>query len=113
MYNVPQGFTNQLFMRMFRKFAAGLAIVYLALCAGLVGVMHHPVLFGEVMRHVPEPLMMVVPFRRLWFLARAGKLKAGDPAPSFVLPTADRQSSISLASFRGQRPVVLIFGSYT
>ncbi len=96
-----------------RKFAAAIAVVYVGLSAALVAVMHRPILFGEVMRHVPDPLMMVVPFKQLWFLARAGRLKVGEPAPSFNLPAADKQSSISLASFRGQRPVVLIFGSYT
>ena len=100
-------------MRRFRKFAVAFAIVYVAILAGLVTVMRRPMVFGEVMRHVPGPLMMVVPFKPLWFLARAGRLKVGDPAPGFDLPTADRQSSISLASFRGQKPVVLIFGSYT
>ena len=100
-------------MRKFRKFAVAFAAVYLALSAGLLAVMHRPILFGEVMRHVPDPLMMVVPFKQLWFLARAGRLKVGDPAPGFNLPAADKQSSVSLASFRGQKPVVLIFGSYT
>jgi hypothetical protein len=100
-------------MRRLRKFATAFAAVYLALSAGLLAVMHRPVLFGEVMRHVPGPMMMLVPFKQFWFLARAGGLKVGDPAPAFCLPTADKQSSISLASFRGQRPVVLIFGSYT
>jgi hypothetical protein len=100
-------------MRKFRKFAAVFAVIYLALSAGLVAVMRRPVLFGKMMSHVPGPMMMLVPFKPLWFLARAGGLKAGDPAPGFNLPAADRQSSVSLASFRGQKPVVLIFGSYT
>jgi hypothetical protein len=100
-------------MRKLRRFAAAFALIYLALSAGLLVVMQRPVLFGEVMRHVPGPMMMLVPFKQLWFLARAGGLKAGDPAPGFNLPAADKQSSVSLASFRGQKPVVLIFGSYT
>jgi hypothetical protein len=100
-------------VRKFRKFAIAFAIAYLALAAGLVAIMHRPVVFGEVMRHVPEPMMMLVPFKQLWFLARAGALKPGDAAPDFKLPAADRKSFISLASFRGVRPVVLIFGSYT
>jgi len=100
-------------MTKFRKFAVAFAVFYLALSAALVAVMQRPILFGEVMRHVPDPLMMVVPFKQLWFLARAGRLKVGDPAPTFNLPAADRQSSISLATYRGQKPVVLIFGSYT
>lgn len=100
-------------MSNFRRFAAVFAALYLALSAGLVAVMHRPILFGEVMRHVPDPLMMVFPFKQLWFLARAGRLKVGDPAPGFNLPAADKQSPVSLASFHGQKPVVLIFGSYT
>ena len=100
-------------MRKLGKFAVGFAALYLALSATIVAVMHRPIMFGEVMRHVPEPMMMLVPFKPLWFLARAGRLKVGDPAPEFSLPTADRQSSVTLASFRGQKPVILIFGSYT
>ena len=40
-------------------------------------------------------------------------LKVGQAAPDFTLPTVDRKSEVSLASFRGDRPVVLVFGSYT
>ena len=100
-------------MRKFRKFAVTFVVVYLALSACLVAIMHRPILFGEMMRHVPGPMMMLVPFKPLWFFARGGRLKVGDPAPGFTLPVADRQSFVSLASFRGQKPVVLIFGSYT
>ena len=100
-------------LRRLLKFCVAFGIVYVGLAAGLVTIMRRPVLFGEVMRHVPEPLMMLVPFKQLWFLARSGGLKNGDTAPAFHLPTADNKSLISLASFRGQRPVMLIFGSYT
>ena len=62
-------------MRKFRKFAAAFAVFYLAISAGLLYVMRRPILFGEVMRHVPDPVMMVVPFKRLWFMARAGKAR--------------------------------------
>jgi peroxiredoxin len=34
-------------------------------------------------------------------------------APDFSLPTADRTRIVRLSSFRGDRPVVLVFGSYT
>ncbi len=57
--------------------------------------------------------MMVVPFKQLWFFARAGHLQVGERAPDFNLPTADRQARVQLASFRQQKPVVLVFGSYT
>lgn len=100
-------------MRRLRKFVVPLAVVYVALLGGLLVVMRQPILFGKVMRHVPEPLMMLVPFKQLWFVARAGRLHVGDAAPGFNLPTADKRTRIELAAFRGQKPVVLVFGSYT
>jgi len=100
-------------MLLLRKFAAIFAVVYVAISAGLLVVMRRPVVFSAVMRHVPAPFMMVFPFKPLWYAARWGRLKVGYAAPDFNLPTADRRSSVSLASFRRQKPVVLIFGSYT
>jgi hypothetical protein len=72
-----------------------------------------PERFGTVMRHVPMPLMALVPFESLWNVARGGSLRVGDVSPDFTLPTADTQSEMRLASFRGRMPVVLVFGSYT
>ena len=43
----------------------------------------------------------------------ADALKVGDEAPVFNLQTWERDAEVSLASFKGTRPVVLIFGSYT
>ena len=38
----------------------------------------------------------------------------GDVAPAFTLPTlGNRDKTVSLADFRDERPVALIFGSYT
>ena len=37
----------------------------------------------------------------------------GSPAPDFRLPTLDHRSTVQLSSYRGSRPVVLVFGSYT
>ena len=38
----------------------------------------------------------------------------GEVAPAFTLPTlGDRDKTVSLADFRDERPVALIFGSYT
>jgi hypothetical protein len=65
------------------------------------------------MARVPEPLMLLVPFKQLWFIARAGNVRVGDLAPNFGLPTPDRKARVELAAFRGHRPVVLVFGSYT
>jgi peroxiredoxin len=40
-------------------------------------------------------------------------VNVGDAAPDFRLPTLDRKSTVRLSTFRGDRPVVLVFGSYT
>ncbi len=39
--------------------------------------------------------------------------KVGDLAPTFTLKSSDGKRETSLASFRGKRPVILFFGSYT
>jgi hypothetical protein len=100
-------------MRAFKKILVVAAILYALALGALYGVMRRPVLFGQVMRRVPGPAMFVIPFKPLWFMARAGNLRVGDPAPDFDLPTADKKTRVHLAALRGQRPVVLIFGSYT
>src|SRR5437667_12457508 len=100
-------------MRTVQKIAVVVVVLYASLLAGLLAVMRDPTLFGRVMRRVPEPVFVVIPFKRLWFIARAGRLQAGDAAPEFDLPTHDKKSRVRLASFRGREPVVLIFGTYT
>ncbi len=42
-----------------------------------------------------------------------GAPKVGEKAPVFEIDTLDRKKKVDLAAFRGKRPVVLIFGSYT
>ena len=39
--------------------------------------------------------------------------RPGQPAPDFTLPTPDGKKQITLSDFRGKKPVVLIFGSFT
>jgi hypothetical protein len=68
---------------------------------------------GHFMTKVPGPLMMAFPFETLWTHARAGTVGVGDAAPDFRLPALDHKSVVQLSSFRGDRPVVLVFGSYT
>lgn len=94
------------------------AAVVLPLYLGLVGLIYHkmcqpPEVFGSFMKHVPMPVFLLLPFETLWNRARGGSLQVGDAAPDFSLRTADRASTISLSSFRGSKPVVLVFGSYT
>jgi hypothetical protein len=46
--------------------------------------------------------------------ARGSKVpKVGQIAPDFELRTADGKKRVRLSSFRGKKPVVLIFGSHT
>lgn len=100
-------------MQILRNLAWYVVLLYLVALVALLGVMRQPVLFGQVMSKVPKPLMMVIPFKQLWLLARAGHLQVGDTAPDFSLPTADGKARVRLSSFRGHKPVVLVFGSYT
>jgi peroxiredoxin len=37
----------------------------------------------------------------------------GDAAPDFELLTHDKSQTVRLSDSRGERPVVLVFGSYT
>ena len=91
-----------------------LLIVYLLLSAAMYAAMRQPPeTFGRIMANVPAPAMMVLPFPPLWKAARAGTLQTGDEAPDFDLPTYDHSARVRLSSFRGTRPVVLVFGSYT
>ncbi len=39
--------------------------------------------------------------------------KAGDVAPDFELRDVNGENPVRLSDFQGQKPVVLIFGSYT
>ena len=76
--------------------------------------MHQPpAQFAGTMAKMPMPVMMLFPFETLWSRARAGSVVVGDPAPDFRLTTLDKKAEVALASLRGSKPVVLVFGSYT
>ena len=101
-------------MRALLKIVAGLAVLYVGLLGGMLAAMHQPPeRFAKIVSKMPGPVMRIVPFRPLWIRARAGRLQTGDPAPDFDLPTLDKQSRVRVSLFRGSRPVVLVFGSYT
>lgn len=87
--------------------------LYVTLLGALVSVMKNLELFDKVMSKVPVPVWKLIPMRLLFNIVRAGKLKVGDVAPDFNLPTADKHEHVRLSSFRGKMPVVLVFGSYT
>jgi hypothetical protein len=86
---------------------------YLILVAAMALLMPHLVLFGDVMGRLPKPLWKFLPIKPVWNFVRDGKVQVGDPAPDFDLPTADHLNRVRLSSFRGSKPVILIFGSYT
>lgn len=92
----------------------GVVSVYVMSASALYLAMRQPPeRFGVIMSKVPMAAMMVLPFRPLWMSARAGQLAAGDPAPDFALPTPDRSRTVRASDEWRQRPLVLIFGSYT
>jgi hypothetical protein len=80
----------------------------------LAAMLQPPVTFGLFMRHMPGALVWgALPAPRMWLWARKGALSTGDQAPDFTLPLHKQTGNVTLSSFRGQRPVVLVFGSYT
>jgi hypothetical protein len=101
-------------MRLLRNLIALLAIAWLAFCALMYYEMGSPpAQFAAFMARLPDFVFLFAPFETMWNRARNGGLKPGDQAPDFRLETLDRKLEVSLSSFRGVRPVVLIFGSYT
>jgi hypothetical protein len=101
-------------MKLLARLVAALAGVYVLLVGGLaVAMMQPPDTFGQVMAKMPRAAFIVLPFKPLWMATRAGRLDVGDQAPDFTLSTVDHAADVRLSSHRGQRPVVLVFGSYT
>jgi len=93
---------------------AAVALVYGLAVAGVYAAMRQPPeTFGLIMSKVPMPAMMILPFRPLWMSARGGNLRIGDRAPDFSLPALDESGAVQLSSEFRERPVVLVFGSYT
>ena len=74
-----------------------------------------PQQFGRVMAKISGPIpFLIFPFETLWMRARAGTLQVGSPAPDFLLGKLDKTAQIQLSALTAQqRPVVLVFGSYT
>ena len=77
--------------------------------------MHQPPeVFARVMKKMPgDFVFLLFPFETMWMHARAGTLKVGEAAPDFSLLKQDKSGSVQLSALNRQRPVVLIFGSYT
>ncbi|HEV2963749.1 MAG TPA: hypothetical protein VG649_18120 [Candidatus Angelobacter sp.] len=101
--------------RVFLGLLITLAVVYLSFGIFVWWAMHQPPeVFGKVMARVPGPVaFLLYPFETLWTHARAGTLNIGDPAPDFSLATVNKSGPLQLSALNKQRPVVLVFGSYT
>src|SRR5438046_780749 len=105
-------------MRRTAKIGGLTAAALIAAWLGFVGLVYSkmtspPEEFGAFMSKLPMPFYFVLPFETLWFRARAGAVNVGDQAPDFRLATLDKSGVVQLSSFRGAKPVVLVFGSYT
>lgn len=101
-------------MRKVSKIVGAVVALYALICGTLFATMlQSPGDFARIMKHVPWPAFMILPFKTLWMTARSGHVRVGDTAPDFSLQGADHKSRFQLSSLRGQKPVVLVFGSYT
>ncbi len=93
---------------------AGALTLYLFVLAGFAVAMRQPPeRFARIMAHTGPVPFLLFPFETMWKDARRGQLRPGDAAPDFSLPLVDHSGTVQLASLRGVRPVVLVFGSYT
>lgn len=91
-----------------------LAGLWLAFVGYIDWAMHQtPEVFGRVMMHMPMPAYFLFPFETMWTNARFGHVNPGDTAPDFTVHTLDTRSPVQLASLWNEKPVVLVFGSYT
>ena len=72
-----------------------------------------PEVFGRVMLHMPMPAYFVLPFETLWNRARQGNLHVGEMAPALQVKRLNETTAVELGSLWTERPVVLVFGSYT
>jgi hypothetical protein len=101
-------------MRKLRAILVSLLVLWVIFLGAIYITMRQPPeRFAAAIAKLPGPAFLLFPFETLWLRARAGTLNVGDPAPDFHLRTLDKTSEVSLSSFRGSQPVVLIFGSYT
>jgi len=73
-----------------------------------------PETFGRVMSKMPATAVFLsAPFGTMGTRARSGHLHAGDLAPDFMLMRLDKTARVQLSSVAAEKPLVLVFGSYT
>jgi hypothetical protein len=87
---------------------------WVSLVAYVNWAMHQPPeAFGHVMARMPMPAYFVLPFETLWMRARKGQLSVGDTAPGLTVKKLEDHTPTELGSLWAEKPVVLVFGSYT
>jgi hypothetical protein len=103
-------------MKWLLRGVTAIVVVYILLFSAVaIAMLQPPERFGAFMKHMPPAIVWgTLPAPRMWLWARRGRLAEGALAPDFTLRTAqDRTKRVTLASYRDQRPVVLVFGSYS
>jgi len=102
-------------MTWFRRLIVAVAAVYVTVGVVVLWFMCQPPrVFGRFMRYAPAPIVFgALPAERMWLWARGGHLDVGQQAPDFSLPLQSGGGAVTLSSFRGKKPVALVFGSYT
>jgi hypothetical protein len=101
-----------------KHWLVGVSAVFFCLWLGFVGfigwAMRQPAeVFGHVMARMPMPAYFLFPFETMWTSARKGTLKIGATAPDLTVKKLDTRTPVKLASLWAEKPVVLVFGSYT
>ncbi len=104
--------------RRLRRWLLPSAGVLLAAWVGFIAytnwAMHQPPeVFGHVMAQMPMPAYFLFPFETMWSRARAGHVNIGDSAPSLTVKRLEEKTPVELGSLWAEKPVVLVFGSYT
>src|SRR5436305_10479475 len=99
--------------RLLQITAAVVVFYFLTMAAFAYAMRLPPETFSRVMMHVGPIPFLLFPFESMWKNARQGHVHVGDTAPDFTLPLLDHSGQVTLSSFRGSKPVVLVFGSYT
>jgi hypothetical protein len=101
-----------------KRWLGGVAVVLFVLWVGFVGYVYRamrqpPEVFGHVMAGMPMPAYFLFPFETMWTHARGGSVQPGEIAPSLTVEKLEDKSPTELGSLWAERPVVLVFGSYT
>ncbi len=97
-----------------KRILAALLAVWMVFVGFIFWAMNQPPeKFGAVMKHMPWPVFLVLPFETLWNHARGGTLHVGDAAQDFTLTKLDKSGTVQLSELSKRQPVVMVFGSYT